>query len=457
MFTGKVLFVGFGSIGQAVAPVLLSHWNLDASRVKAIAADHLGANVAQALGIEHRVLPLYAHNLDRILSAELGPGDLLLNLSVNVSSKALVQWCQAHGVLYLDTCVEPWEGGYRFDDADSKARATNYAMREDILTLRGAGRPTAVIAHGANPGIISHLAKAGLEGLARVLRVSRDLPEGKRSWGQLCQALGIRVIQIAERDTQRTNEPVEGFVNTWSVDGLLSEAWQCAELGWGTHEAQLPPDGVEHVTGSKSAIFLDAHSADVRVQSWVPSAGPQAAYCITHHEAISLADFLTVPGEGGVAAYRPTVYYAYAPCEATRRSLTAWTIAGRKDPSKKLVLRGQLTSGYDQLGVLFIFNGGAFWYGSTVELDYARATAPFNNATSLQVVAGIVGALEWMLANPNAGLVEAEDLPHDEVLKVAQPFLGNVQGRWTDWQPKRSSAAPAGASHQTLQFSDFRL
>ena len=39
-------------------------------------------------------------------------GDFLLNLSVDVSSVALIEFCQARGVMYLDTCIEPWAGGY---------------------------------------------------------------------------------------------------------------------------------------------------------------------------------------------------------------------------------------------------------------------------------------------------------------------------------------------------------
>ena len=46
------------------------------------------------------------------------------------------------------------------------------------------------------------------------------------------------MIHVAERDTQRAalrKQPGE-FVNTWSVDGFISESLQPAELVWGTHE-----------------------------------------------------------------------------------------------------------------------------------------------------------------------------------------------------------------------------
>jgi homospermidine synthase len=455
MFTGKILFVGFGSIGQAVAPVLLSHWMLSSAQMRAIAADRDGEAVARALGIGHQVRPIREDNLSETLSSMLDAGDLLINLSVNVSSRALIEWCQRNSVLYLDTCVEPWQDGYLPGEGRTLASTTNYALREDLLALRGAGRPTAVIAHGANPGLISHLAKAGLLEMAAAR--GHAIPEGPHAWARLCQALGVKVIHVAERDTQHAAAaPRTAFVNTWSADGLLAEAWQCAELGWGTHEQSLPADAVEHTHGSRAGVFLAAHSVDVRVQSWVPDGGPQDAYLITHHEALSLADFLTLPGEDSTApAYRPTVHYAYAPCQATQDSLAAWKTGGYVAPARKQVLRDELVAGHDQLGVLFVFEGGAFWYGSTVELELARKVAPFNNATSLQVVAGILGALDWMVAHPLEGVVEAESLPHEEVLAVATPYMGRVHGSWTNWQPqpRQRGVNPAAP----LQFSTFRL
>lgn len=451
MIPGRILFLGFGSVGQALAPALLRHWALPASRIMAIAADAEGLSVAQELGIEHQVMPLVRDNLDLVLSDVLKKGDLLVNVSVDVSSCSLIEWCQANGVLYLDTCVEPWAGGYVAGEGRNLEQTTNYALRQSALALRGKDRPTAVIAHGANPGVISHLAKEGLLHMANAKGVTPF--KGPYAWARLAQALGVKVIQIAELDTQRTAVPTkEAFVNTWSVDGLLSEAMQPAECGWGTHEKSLPCGAHEHVNGSRCGIFLSENSAKVRMQSWVPSAGAQTAYLITHHEALSLAELLTLPGAAG-PVYRPTTYYAYTPCEATQQSLARWLAGGLVEPVSKKVLRDELVEGADELGVLFVFDGGAFWYGSTVSIQEARKVSRFCNATSLQVVGGILGALDWMIRHPTEGVVEAEDLPHEELLAVARPFLGRIHGKWTSWQPQiGGSAEKAG-----LQFSDFRL
>jgi homospermidine synthase len=61
--------------------------------------------------------------------------------------------------------------------------------------------------------------------------------------------------------------------------------------------------------------------------------------------------------------------------------------------------------------------------------------APHNSATTLQVAAGIVGALAWMLNNPRAGITEAEAMDSAQVLAVALPYLGHVEGTHTRWQP----------------------
>src|SRR6185295_7290172 len=84
-------------------------------------------------------------------------------------------------------------------------------------------------------------------------------PTDREGWGKLAQRLGIKVIHVAERDTQVSPKPKEvgEFVNTWSIDGFVSEGGQPAEMGWGTHEKELPHDGKEHTFGCKAAIYLE--------------------------------------------------------------------------------------------------------------------------------------------------------------------------------------------------------
>jgi homospermidine synthase len=76
-----------------------------------------------------------------------------------------------------------------------------------------------------------------------------------------------------------------------------------------------------------------------------------------------------------------------------------------------------------------------YWYGSRLSIEQARELAPHNNATTLQVAAGILAGMVWALRHPDAGLVEPDDLDYEMVLEVASPYLGELVGEYGDWTP----------------------
>src|SRR5271167_3300677 len=328
-FAGKIVCVGFGSIGQGVLPLILRHIGTTAARITVVTAEEKGRSEAAGYGVRFVKETLTRDNYRQILKPMLGAGDFLLNLSVDVSSVALVRLARERGALYLDTCIEPWAGGY-VDPRLTVETRSNYIMRLEALALRDAAQsaPTAVLTHGANPGLVSHLVKQALLNIAKDTGVKTGVPQERAGWAALAQTLGIKVIHVAERDTQVANVPKRPneFVNTWSVDGFVSEGAQPAELGWGTHEKHFPADGGRHKAGSRCAIYLNRPGASTRVRTWTPKAGYFHGFLITHSEAISLADFFTVR-EGVRVAYRPTSHYAYHPSD--NAVLSVHEFAGR--------------------------------------------------------------------------------------------------------------------------------
>src|SRR5581483_6049881 len=126
--------VGFGCVGQGVLPLLLRHIEIQPEQILIITADDEGIAVATEYGVRYLLAPLTPDNYHQILMPQLGVGDFLLNLSVDVSSVALIALCQAQGALYLDTCIEPWAGGY-IDTSLAVAMRTNYALRQAALAL----------------------------------------------------------------------------------------------------------------------------------------------------------------------------------------------------------------------------------------------------------------------------------------------------------------------------------
>lgn len=399
-----------------------------------LAADLGGIETAKDLGIRYQVCPLDESNyVSELVSRLPTRGDFLLNLSVNVSSISLIQLARDQGWLYLDTSIEPWEGGFQ-DTSVGPAARSNYAFRQTALALKqGESGPTAVITHGANPGLVSHFVKRALLDIMDkkiaegVMESDRKVPRSREEWAELARDLGVKTIQVAERDTQvcfgfagplqfgisltplffqNTQIPLvpkrpKEFVNTWSVDGFVGEASQPAELGWGTHERHFPHDGRTHDSGPQSSIYLLRPGASTRVSSWTPLEGPYHGFLITHGESISIPDYLTLRDpKTNEAVYRPTVYYAYHPCDSAVLSLHEF--CGRnlqEQPVKRVVTTDLLDDGMDELGVLLMGwdQDRVYWYGSRLTMGEARDLCKGNNATSLQVTAPVLAGVIWAI------------------------------------------------------------
>ncbi|MGQ3296591.1 homospermidine synthase [Reyranella sp.] len=463
-FHGRMVMVGFGSIGQGVLPLILRHIGIKPEQITIITDDMRGGeDEAERFGVEFVEKRLTESNVRSTLDNRLGQGDFLVNLSVEVASTALIELCQKKGVLYLDTCIEPWPGGYS-DPNLSVSRRSNYALRDTMMKLkaRHKGGTTAVVAHGANPGLVSHFTKQALMNVARDTGVKAAVPTTREGWGKLAQRLGVKVIHIAERDTQVSPQPKEvgEFVNTWSIDGFVSEGGQPAEMGWGTHEKTLPPDGKRHTFGCDAAIYLNRPGLLTQVRTWTPIEGPFHGYIITHNESISIADYLTVH-DGKKAVYRPTVHYAYHPCDQAIMSMHELAGKNLKQQKRQRLIVDEVTSGRDELGVLLMgHKKGAYWYGSQIDINEARKLAPYNNATSIQVVAPVLSGIIWALENPNEGVVEADEMDFQRNLEICMPYLGPVVGKYSDWTPLqgRGDLFPEDLDKSDpWQFKNFRV
>ncbi len=462
-FQGKIVFIGFGSVAQGVLPLLLRHIDMPRERISIITAHDRGRAEAASFGIRYEINPLTRENYRAILGPRLERGDLLINLSVDVASSALIGFCCEHGILYTDSCIEPWAGGYT-DQSVSASRRSNYGQREEVIALRRkfpAG-PTVIPTHGANPGLISHWVKQALVNLGKDILGHTAIPQSKAEWAQLAMDLGVKSIHCSERDTQYAlpRKRVGEFVNTWSVDGFIGEGSQPCELGWGSHEKYFPPEGRHHDHGCKAAIYLDRPGASVKVRTWTPNAGAFHGFLITHGEAISISDYLTVR-KGDQVLYRPTCHYAYHPCDDT--VLSVHELAGRNwvGQEQRRLYRDEITEGTDELGALLLgHKKGAYWYGSQLSIDEARKLAPYNNATSLQVSAGVLGGIVWAMENPQAGIIDPEGMDFRRVLEIANPYLGKVVGAYSDWTPLQGRNHPFAEdvdASDPWQFKNIRV
>ena len=277
-FDGPIVMVGFGSIGKGTLPLIERHVAFDRAKFVVIAPDDDDRQLLDDRQIRFIHQAVTKENYRDLLTPLLtgGPGrGMMVNLSVETSSVDLIAFCKDIDVFYIDTVVEPWPGLYT-DRTRSVAARSNYALRESVLDLRRRrpGGITAVSCCGANPGMVSWMVKQALIDVAHDLGMNGEAPRSREEWARLMQRSGVKGIHIAERDTQRARDPKPRgvFVNTWSVEGFVSEGLQPAELGWGTHEKTMPPNGRGHDFGSGAAIYLLRPGAGTRVRSWTPTA-----------------------------------------------------------------------------------------------------------------------------------------------------------------------------------------
>jgi homospermidine synthase len=439
---GAILMIGFGSIGRGTLPLLERHFDFDRAQLTVIDPHDGDRALLDERGIRFEQLAITRDNhrdvLRRLLS---GPGQsFCVNLSVDTSSLDIMQACREIGALYIDTVIEPWPGFY-FDKSLGNASRTNYALRESLLAARRKtpGGTTAVSCCGANPGMVSWFIKQALVNLAIDCGERSPEPKTRAEWARLAQTLGVKGVHIAERDTQRAQNPKPRnvFVNTWSVEGFVSEGMQPAELGWGTHEKWTPANAGFHESGCGAGIYLNQPGANTRVRSWTPTGEAQYGFLVTHNEAISIADFLTVRDEAGFVAYRPTCHYAYHPADDAVLSLhEMFGRGGRVQEAHHILTENEIVDGVDELGVLLYgHKHNAYWYGSQLSVEETRRLAPYQNATGMQVTSAVLAGMVWALENPKRGIVEADEMDYGRCLEIQRPYLGPIVGVYTDWTP----------------------
>ncbi len=454
-FSKKILFVGYGAVAQCTLPILEKLVDVPLKNITVMDFEDRRGILKPwlAKGVKFVRDKVERHNMAELLGKYLGAGDLLIDLAWNIDCCELLQWCHDHGVLYINTSVEVWDP---YEGAANKHPTTRtlYYRHMNVRRLiakwgkNGAANPTAVLEHGANPGLISHFTKQGLLDIAKKMlkdgkAKGKDAKEIERlaadqTWNELAMKLGVKVIHCSERDTQISDQPkrVDEFVNTWSVEGFREEGTTTAEMGWGTHEKKLPAFAYQHKEGPKNQICL----ARMGMNTWCARVPNYSIHgmVVRHGEAFTISDHLTV-WKNGKAVYRPTVHYAYITADCAIASLNELRGYDYELPPNIRIMNDEITTGSDILGALLMGHAyNSWWIGSDLSIEESRRLVPHQNATTMQVAISVVAASMWMMLNPNKGVVVPDDLPHEFVLKVAKPYLGKMISTSSDWTPLKN-------------------
>jgi homospermidine synthase len=350
--------------------------------------------------------------------------------------------------------VEEWDPYVNIHKKSPFQKSLYYKQMQisDMASRWDNNSMTALLDHGANPGLISHFTKKGIMDIALKSVRDKNTPKNhakkilcqvqQKNFARLAMALGVKTIHISERDTQITSKTkeVDEFVGTWSIEGLREEGIAPSEIGWGTHEKEIPLLFSTPPYGPRNQIFLSQMGMNTWVRTWIPHE-EIVGMVIRHAEAFSISDHLTV-WRKGVPTYRPTVHYAYMPCNETIASLYELRCRNYELQGKQRIMSDEIISGSDILGALIMGHKyNSWWTGSVLSIEECRRLLPHQNATTMQVAIGVVSGTMWMIENPAKGVCVPDDLPYDYILGIAKPYLGKFVSEQSDWTPLKNYRA----------------
>lgn len=449
-FSGKILIIGCGSVSQCAIPLVLRHIKMPAENVTIMDYVDNRVRVEESLaqGVNYVSGRVKKDNYKELLAKYVGKGDMIIDLAWNIECIAMLEWCRENEVLYVNTSVEEWDP-YKDHERNDPTQYTLYKRHMDLRRMMARWSDnegaTAICDHGANPGLVSHFTKYALLEIAeKILEEKPDDPRKEeleealtdKNFAKLAQLTGVKTIHISERDTQITDQPkqVNEFVNTWSIEGFYEEGVAPAELGWGTHERNVPKNAFFHKEGPKNQICLRSIGMKTWVRSWVPC-GEITGMVIRHGEAFSISDRLTV-WEDGEAVYRPTVHYAYCPSDVAINSLHELEMRQFDLQEKQRIMSDEIIDGADELGVLLMGHDfKSWWCGSLLDIHESRKHVAHQQATTLQVAISVVAAACWMIENPKRGFCLPDDIDHEFILNISVPYIKPFISKAVDWTP----------------------
>lgn len=401
---------------------------------------------------------------------------IMIDLSINVDGLAMIKWCQENKILYVNTALEDWESYSSWNHRNAKIvlddteRGKKFAadMKEHTLLYRqikvkrkffDKKSTTAIIESGQNPGMCNHFVKIGLVKALHSKKADniRNIDKLRKldlrkcsNYAKIAHGLGLRIVHIAEQDTQIPKKDViknygginKTFINTWSAAGYVEESIDPATFSYsdnfkiqGTWIEELGYVKMEH------QIILPIRSMNLFCKSIIPDADkgykPKEIIgrVISHGEASSIADFLQIKvkkGDQTKLLYRPTVHYVYDSSEISKECLK---VLRKNDyvvqPNERVLNADEILKGHDTVGSLLIFSKESglppFYMGTIVDNEYAKKfDTRFINATTLQVVPGVLGAVEYLLKHPRDGVHFSETLPSDRFVKLGKICLGKI-------------------------------
>jgi len=178
-FNGKILIIGCGSVSQCAIPLVLKLIDMPPTNITIMDFVDNRERVKDTLakGVSYVFDRITPENYAELLGKYVGPGDMVIDLAWNIDCIAMVQWCREKNVLYVNTSVEEWDP-YRDSERNEPTKYTLYSRHMEIIKMiddwGSNDGPTAIVDHGANPGLVSHFTKHAVVDIAK--KILQDKP-----------------------------------------------------------------------------------------------------------------------------------------------------------------------------------------------------------------------------------------------------------------------------------------
>lgn len=427
-FKGKIYFFGCGAVGKPLLLMLLKIVKINPKNILLIDKEDLTDEIKifTDLGVNY-IRTIIDEKTYKIILRNAGKTDIIIDCAYNINTYDLINLCAQKGCNYINSCIEDWD----YKTVADPIKYSLYSKHKELEKLNDTfpiKTFNAIVSMGCNPGNVSIWIKVGLE------MINKKYNHTYQSYAELAKKLGIQVIHISERDTQRTKvgKRVNEYCNTWSTDGesFFEEALGCVEASWGTHEKKVPEDVIKL---EDNFIILDRMGIHTYAQSVVPLYGRFIGNIIRHDESHSIGKELELK-ENNEIIYKPSVYYVYHPCDSARVSIEELKEKDYEYQKKYRLLTDEITRGRDILGLTFYLeNKEVYWIGSILSIDEAREIFEYShnkwiNATNVQVMigylSGIIHLIELINEDKYNGLMFPDNLPHKKIMKFSKAFLG---------------------------------
>lgn len=438
----KVLFLGYGAVAKCVWNYFDEFFIYKKQNIFIVdrTKDAFTGPKLKNLKKEQKIiLNVNTNNFNELIKQiRLGKQDIIIDLSTSTPTYYIIKQCFIQNIHYINTSIEDSE-----DQMLGTSINCQQQMIQSISDEFKKPKSTILTEFGQNPGLIQHY----------VLYALNELNNKKNDFRQsslqkVIRDLKIGTILMSEIDHMKktkyaTNDPSKIY-NTWSVNGFFSESLDKTELVHGKKNKFIQPTfpNIDKINSllypDESVFFLTSLGIKSTLNSICPILCENQiklqnfrGKLIHHGEMFELARYFGDYSPFMSYVYQTNTYLDesiqtfYKNFPNSKQNDDLWMYVNQENTFH--IFNGPELSGDDSVGCT-IFCGDKkidkiYWCGSILSSSDPIIKKEYT-PTIVQVAAGVLSGLSFILEHEPMGWVEATDLDTNYILEKSKPMLG---------------------------------